>query len=241
MAESASEAPATIDWRTTKRWFTHETWLASLTKFVMGIYYYPKLRIERIGFENIPSGPAIVVANHISNNDPPLMGIAFPRSRYPFFMAKKELFEKYEWYYRTVGAFPVYRGGVDNWAFEHVGKILKAGQLCVLYAEGSRSKKEQVELRRAKTGAVRLADRYKVPILPCSLLGPEKLRNKSLSGWRPVTVRINVGPLIDLQAMIKSLPEELRSSEVRKYRELTNRVMRQLALLLPEENRGYYA
>jgi 1-acyl-sn-glycerol-3-phosphate acyltransferase len=83
--------------------------------------------------------------------------------------------------------------------------------------------------------------RYGVPVLPCSLLGPEKLRSALPRSWRSITVRISIGPLIDLPTLIKTLPEEKRANEVRMYRELTTRVMEQLALLLPEENRGYYA
>lgn len=237
MAQSVSDEANIADWRTTKRWFTHETWFLRLTLTVLRLYYYPQLRLEKVGFENIPAGAAIMVANHISNHDPTLMAIVFPKGRHIYPMGKKELFYKFEWAYRYLGAFPVNRGEFDAWAFDHVGKLMAAGQICTVYAEGSRSGRKRVELRRAKTGAARLAVRYQVPILPCAIIGTEKLTTrKQLKGWRPITVRITLGKLIDVPAMAPEDPTDQLA-----YREITNNIMYALARLLPEENRGYYA
>lgn len=240
MAQSASSKQTEItDWRTTKKWFTHETWFLKLVLKLLRIYYYPQLRLEKVGFEdNIPQGAAILVANHISGHDPTLMGIAFPPGRHIYPMAKKELFEPFEWPYRYLGTFPINRGsGFDAWAFDHVGKILAAGQICTIYAEGSRSGREKVELRRAKAGAARLAVRYQVPIVPCAIIGTEKLATrKQLKGWRPITVRISLGEAIDVPAITGPNP-----GDQLVYREITNKVMYALAEMLPEENRGYYA
>ncbi len=239
MAQSASSKQAEItDWRATKKWFTHETWFLRLILKLLRIYYYPQLRLEKVGFENIPEGAAILAANHISGHDPTLMAIAFPKGRHIYPMGKKELFDQFEWPYRHLGAFPINRGGgLDSWAFDHVGKILAAGQICTIYAEGSRSGREKVELRRAKAGAARLAVRYQVPIVPCAIIGTEKLvTRKQLKGWRPITVRISLGKAIDVPAITGLDPTNQLI-----YREITNKVMYALAQMLPEENRGYYA
>jgi 1-acyl-sn-glycerol-3-phosphate acyltransferase len=179
----------------------------------------------------------LLVANHISNHDPTLMALAFPKGRHIYPMAKQELFGRFEWAYRYLGAFPIYRGGVDTWAFEHVGKILGAGQICTVYAEGSRSGREKVELRRAKTGAARLAVQHQVPILPCAIIGTEKIAmRQQFKGWRPITVKVSLGNLIDVPKLVPQAPDDQLV-----YRELTDQIMYELAQLLPVENRGYYA
>jgi len=237
MAQFVSEESPVTDWRTTKKWYTHETLFLRVIIKLLKLYYYPQVKIEKAGFENLPAGPAIMVANHISNHDPTLMGITFPKGRHIYPMAKKELFDRFEWAMRYLGTFPINRGGFDAWAFDHVGKILAAGQICTIYAEGSRSGREKVELRRAKTGAARLAVRYQVPILPCAIIGTEKLATrKQLKGWRPVTVRITLGRPIDIASIATAETEDPLA-----YRQITNQVMHTLAQLLPEENRGYYA
>ena len=236
MAQSVSSQATAGDWRNSKKWFTHETWFLKLVQTLLRIYYYPQLKIEKTGFENVPTGPAILVANHISGHDPTLMGISFPKGRFIYPMAKKELFERSEWVMRHLGTFPIYRGGVDEWAFDHVGQILTAGQICTIYAEGSRSGKKKAQLRRAKTGAARLAVRYQVPVLPCAIIGTEKLATrKQLKGWRPITIRLTLGKLIDVPSIV---PEEPANQRV--YRELADEIMYRLALLLPEQYRGFY-
>ncbi|RME50010.1 MAG: 1-acyl-sn-glycerol-3-phosphate acyltransferase [Caldilineae bacterium] len=235
MEQPIVQTSTVADWRTTKTWYTRQTLFARITLAALGLYYFPLLKIETRGLENIPDGACIMVANHISNDDPPILGLALRGRRYPFFMAKKELFERAEWAYRYLGAFPVYRGERDQWAFEHVGRVLAAGQMCVLFAEGSRAGRGKVQLRPAKTGAVRLALHYRVPLVPCALIGPEKLRHLRFKGWRPVTARVSIAPPVDVCALAPENPskEDLHN--------LTTHVMRRLAALLPEENRGVYA
>ena len=51
----------------------------------------PLLPLRMIGRERVPKdGPLLVISNHISNADPPLLTIVFPRTI--FFMGKSELF-----------------------------------------------------------------------------------------------------------------------------------------------------
>jgi len=235
MEHRITQTKATVDWRTTRTWYTHQTLFARIVLSAFALYYFPQLKIKTRGLENIPDGACIMVANHISNDDPPILGLALRKRRYPFFMAKKELFERAEWAYRHLGAFPVYRGERDQWAFEHVGRVLAAGQMCVLFAEGSRAGRGKVQLRPAKTGAVRLALHYRVPLVPCALIGPEKLYKLRFTGWRPVTAHVSIGEPVDVCSLAPPTPSK------EDLHDLTTLVMRQLAALLPEENRGVYA
>jgi len=66
--------------------------LYKIAKAVVSIIFYPLYRIQVIGKENIPQkGAVLLCSNHISNLDPPVVGITSTRDIY--FMAKGELFE----------------------------------------------------------------------------------------------------------------------------------------------------
>src|SRR5579885_2958350 len=78
------------------------------------------------GRENVPKrGGVLVTPNHISDADPPTMGIAMPRACY--FMAKEELFHM-----RFLGAlirwlhgFPVKRYTADRAALRYAENLLE--------------------------------------------------------------------------------------------------------------------
>ena len=85
------------------------------------LFYIIVYHIHVIGGENIPKekGGYIIASNHVSNNDPPVVGITF-KGKYTF-MAKEELFEInpiFSWLISKLGAFPVRRGAKDNTAIE---------------------------------------------------------------------------------------------------------------------------
>ena len=72
------------------------------------------------GRDNFPeTGPVIVVPNHLSNNDPPIVGYALPR--HVHFMAKQELFVNpiSKFICTWLGAFPLNRGAIDKVAIRH--------------------------------------------------------------------------------------------------------------------------
>ena len=126
------------------------------------------LRNEINGLENIPqTGPLIVVANHVSNFDPPVLGASINRKIH--YMAKAELFENFfvEKIMRTYGAFPVNRGRPDTKAIKEALRLIKEGKVLGIFPEGTRN--QTGELGRAKLGSVLLATRSQAPLLPVGL------------------------------------------------------------------------
>lgn len=124
---------------------------------------YP-MRCE--GRENIPDGPAVVCANHSNYIDPLLIAVAFGRGRYMRFMAKKELrsVPLVGWVLEKIGVCFVDRQNGDAGAVRHTMQYLKDGDKVVIFPEGTRTETDnEVE---AKTGAVRIAARLHVPIVP---------------------------------------------------------------------------
>ena len=129
--------------------------------------YHIAFHITVNGRENIPKekGGYIIASNHVSNNDPPVVGITF-KGKYSF-MAKEELFEKsriFAWLITRLGAFPVKRGARDSSAVEKALDALKDGRIFVIFPEGTRSK--DGELGKPKSGVTIIAAQAKVPVVP---------------------------------------------------------------------------
>src|SRR5829696_1518019 len=96
------------------------------------------VRVE--GLENVPrSGPLIVVANHMSNTDPPLVvGWLTPAvGRQMHILAKQSIFVgPLGWFLRSQGVTPVRSGGSDIDAFRAAKAVLDRGEVLCIFPEG---------------------------------------------------------------------------------------------------------
>lgn len=146
-------------------------------------------RVSVVGLENVPTeGGAIIVANHLSYLDPPLIGMVLRR---PIrFMAKKELFRfrVLAWLIRNLGAFPVDRGSVDRAAIREAIDTVSSGQLLGVFPEGGRSKDGR--LQQGHAGAALVAIKTGVPVVPVGILGLG--RNSAGHGLRR-QLRVTIG------------------------------------------------
>jgi 1-acyl-sn-glycerol-3-phosphate acyltransferase len=134
---------------------------------------YPIYQYKVIGIENFPAdGGVLLCSNHISNFDPPTVGIAAPRQVH--FMAKEELFSApvIGKILPHINAFPVKRGMSDREALRKGLGILKEGKVLGLFPEGTRSKTGEVG--KGLAGAGFFALRSKAHIVPCAVIGPYK-------------------------------------------------------------------
>lgn len=140
-------------------------------KLICTMLLVPLFRIHVTGRENIPSeGPVIVCSNHISNFDPPVVGLT--NKRPVSFMAKDELFNKRftGWLMRKIRAFPVRRGLSDRRALRTGLNLLEDNQVLGLFPEGTRSK--DLKLGKGLAGAGFFALRSKATVIPCAIIGP---------------------------------------------------------------------
>lgn len=150
-----------------------------------------------------PRGAAIVACNHASYLDPIVNAYAVVRAgRRPRFIAKIELFRLpvLGWALAGANQIPVDRAGGGRAALERAEAALAAGEVVVIYPEGTVTTREDGLPMRGKTGAVRLALAAGVPIVPMASWGSAPVWQKSGRGSlrprRPVWVK--VGAPIDL-------------------------------------------
>ena len=130
-------------------------------------------RIDGTGWERIPaSGPAVLAANHESQLDPFVMGVATLRVIH--YMAKAELWD-HPVLRRLVegfGAFPVQRGLRRRGALDHGLAMLQRGELVGIFPQGTCHPAPPPPWR---SGAARLAKEKGVPLVPVCLVNSERV------------------------------------------------------------------
>lgn len=158
-----------------------------IVKAVIRGFLHLVFRIKVKGKENLIDGGVIVAVNHRSNWDPVIMG-AFSR-RMLRFMAKSELFgNKFtNWFFRSIGAFPIERGKGDIGAVKTAIKVLQNEEPLLIFPEGTRTTDD--DSAKAKTGVVMIASHAKVPIVPVYISGKFRWMGK---------ITINFGEPIDV-------------------------------------------
>jgi len=145
------------------------------------------------GQEHVPeSGPVILAPNHVSYLDPVLVGIAV--SRRVHFMAKKELFRNpfIGWFLRALQAYPVTRERVDPSTLKRTLSFLAAGQVVLMFPEGTRG--DGRALRPARPGIAVVAARSGAAVVPVFQWGTERVLPRGSRRVRRVPLRVRFGP-----------------------------------------------
>jgi 1-acyl-sn-glycerol-3-phosphate acyltransferase len=136
-------------------------------------------------------GALVVVANHGSHLDPPLLGHALGRP--VAFMAKAELFRVplLGAIIRACGAYPVARGASDREAIRTATDRLEEGWAIGVFIDGTRQRDGRVNAPQA--GAALLAARAGVPLLPVAIINSHRALGPSGGRLRLVPVHIRIG------------------------------------------------
>jgi len=131
-------------------------------------------RMEIIGIENLPeNGGLIIASNHVSYLDPAVLVASLNRKIY--FITKKEVFKNtfVSFILKNLNAFSVDRENVDMLAFKKAINILREEKILGIFPEGTRS--SNGELQELKLGAIKIAMKTGVPILPVGIIGTHKI------------------------------------------------------------------
>ena len=156
---------------------------------VYGLY-----RLRARGLENVPEGGFVLAANHTSNFDPWPLGMPLWPRRQLRFMAKIELFNPVlAPILHAGGAFPVRRGEGDREALETAVRLVRDGEIVVMFPEGTRQRKGLRKKFEARphTGAARIALAADAPLVPAAISGTDRLSRLGplrVAYGRPVAV-----------------------------------------------------
>jgi 1-acyl-sn-glycerol-3-phosphate acyltransferase len=184
-----------------------------------------------MGVENVPPmGPLLIVANHQSNFDPPLLGASIPRRIW--FPAKANLFRRgiAGWFLRSYGAFPLNRERVDIRAIRWMLRQIEHGGAVAVFPEGTRS---NGALQKGNPGVAQLALMTGAPLLPVGIVGTERFGTWMRALNPTGTIRVNVGSVFSIPSI-----EGKPSKEV--HQSITDMIMYRIAALLPERYQGVY-
>lgn len=199
---------------------------ALTTTYLLGLF-------KVVGAENIPrTGALIICPNHSATLDPPMVPAFVPRND-TWNMAKSEYFRTrlLRFIYRSYHSFPVVRHTADRVALRRAFDLLKAGQVLIIYPEGTRV--ESGVLASPEPGAGFIAQKSGCPVLPVALTGTRDCLPKGARWPRRTTVTITFGkPFV-------VLPKRAGGTRV-NHKEASDAIMVAIAELLPPDQRGVF-
>jgi 1-acyl-sn-glycerol-3-phosphate acyltransferase len=214
-------------------------------RLVRGIFVGLMKILFRFSVENsaaVPrQGPVILASNHLSFLDSPLLLVATKRTinfigKDTYFRTDTFKHRLQNWFFRKMRVFPVNRSGglAAQQSIQTAIQVLQRGEVFGIYPEGTRS--VDGKLYRGHTGVARIALATGAPIIPVAMIGSNQAMPLG-GGLHFVKLRVRYGDLIDTQPYVDRLRAGAAASsadnplEREIARELTDRVMEQLAVL----------
>lgn len=168
-------------------------------------------QLRGFGLANVPlKGGALLVSNHQSFLDPPLVAAFLPREMH--FMARRSLFQNplFRALIVSCNAFPIERDSADVKGVRQAIQRLGAGNLLLVFPEGTRT--VNGEVGRMKPGVGILADRAAVPVVPVLIDGAHKAWPKGALLPRFGRISIRFGRPFVLETTDESCGEKIRSA-----------------------------
>jgi 1-acyl-sn-glycerol-3-phosphate acyltransferase len=135
------------------------------------------------GRERVPAtGPVLLVANHSSMLDGPVIASVLSRTRRPVFLIKRELFvgpvgSVMKW----AGQVPISRDSIDRAPLFTAVQVLRAGGLVGVFPEGTRG---EGDVSQVHNGAAWLARSGEAVLLPVACRGTYRAPGVRRR-WRP--------------------------------------------------------
>jgi 1-acyl-sn-glycerol-3-phosphate acyltransferase len=195
-------------------WFNHTLWKKIFIAFF-------DLRI--VGREKlIEDGSVIIVSNHVSFLDPPLMGIIYEKAVY--FLARKSLFRSFgAWLFPRMNVIPVDQDRPDMTSLKTIIKLIRAKKRVVIFPEGSRTIDGNLQTAEAGTGLI--VAKTKAVVQPIRIFGAGEAlpRGSARIVFCPITVVVG--------DPIAFSPEELKAKDREGYQKISDRIMHEIGQL----------
>ena len=153
------------------------------------------VRVVVYGFERLPRGASIVMANHSSNLDPPVLIPLLPGRVVIYLKASLMKIPVLGYAMRLAGFIPVLRdGSVESAkaAGAAAERAIEQGSCLVLFPEGTRSR--DGSLLPFKRGPFILAMQSGAPVVPVSIVGATRLLPKGRLVLKPGTISVTFHP-----------------------------------------------
>ena len=198
-----------------------------------------RMRVE--GREHVPAtGPLIVASNHLSFIDSIVIPLACRRQVH--FLGKAEYFQGtgtrgavVRWFHSTAGTIPVDRSDprAALRSLELGEEVLRRGEAFGVYPEGTRS--PDGRLHRGRTGVARMALNSGATLLPCAVIGTDRVQPPGSNGIRPAKVTVRFGRPVDVEGLSQ------RFQKAALLRAVTDVTMDAIAELGGQERSDRYA
>lgn len=180
-------------------------------------------RARYSGAGNVPRrGGALLVANHQSHLDPPIIGAGCPRQM--SYMARLTLFRfsPFGWLLQSVGAIPIDRDRSALGGIRATLQALERGEMVLVFPEGTRTRDGNFGV--FKPGLALVARRAKVPIIPAAIEGAYLAWPRAATIPQPRAVHVHYGTPL--------LPEEIAGCTEQELAALVEQRVRECLALV---------
>ena len=191
--------------------------------------------VEVIDHEKLPEeGSYAFATNHLGILDAFLA--YYILERWDFFIPVAEKWQEsffLRWLGKHLNFIFIDRFNPDIHALREILKRMARGEVLVIAPEGTRSRTEK--MAEGKPGVSYLASKMQFPIVPIGLAGTEdRTFFGNLKKLKRTHIQVTIGDAFTLSP----LPRKKRDETLSQY---TDEIMCQIAALIPEKNRGFYA
>ncbi len=193
----------------------------TVCQIILNILTRPHCR----GRKNVPkTGPVLIVCNHQSYLDPPLVGSRLYRQIN--YLAKKELFQSklFGALIRSVEAIPLDQKGIGFQGIKETLKRLRNNEAVLIFPEGMRSL--DGELSPFKEGYINIAIKTGSTIVPSALDGAWAMfpPHKSVPNFFKPRVQVEFGAPITPKDYEGMTEKELHELVEKRVTELFNKI-----------------
>ena len=163
-------------------------------------------------------GGVLIVANHTSFFDPPVVGFAYGKKA--VFLGRKTLFKKgfFAWIYPRLNAIPVDQERGDMTSLKRIIKELRNGNPVLIFPEGERSL--DGEIHKGEAGVGLIIAKSKVPVLPMRVFGAYEALSKESKFPKFFTqITVCVGEMIQFSE------DQLKIKSREAYQEISDKTI----------------